>query len=60
MEINAAKRRGVVLEAFTKARENIYTIPLHRQVIPWAVRAKVKVVHRPDNVVEALWITIGK
>jgi len=47
-------------EAFTKVRDEVYLIPLHRQVIPWAVRANVKVVHRPDNVVEALWITVGK
>jgi peptide/nickel transport system substrate-binding protein len=37
-------------------RENLYVIPLHRQVIPWATRAGVKVVHRPDNVVETLWV----
>ena len=60
VEIDAPKRRAMMKDAFARVRDNVYTIPLHRQVIPWAVRANVKVVHRPDNVVEALWITVGK
>ena len=60
VEIDPGKRRAMMLEAFARVRDNIYVIPLHRQVIPWAVRANVKVHHRPDNVVEALWITVGK
>ena len=58
VEMDAAKRRATMLEAFQRVRESIYTIPLHRQMIPWAVRANVEVVHRPDNVVEALWVRI--
>ena len=60
VEMDAPKRRAMMLEAFQRVRDNVLTIPLHRQMIPWAVRANVKVVHRPDNVVEALWITVGK
>ena len=41
-----------------RVRENVYTIPLHRQMIPWAARANVDLVHRPDNVVETLWVRI--
>ena len=59
MELDAAKRRSMMLEAFRRVRENVYVIPLHRQMIPWAVRSNVSVVHRPDNVVEALWIRVG-
>ena len=33
-------------------------LPLHRQVIPWAARSNVKVVHRADNWVEAQWVRI--
>jgi peptide/nickel transport system substrate-binding protein len=60
VEVDAGKRRAMMEQAFARARENVYTIPLHRQVIPWATRANVKVHHRPDNVIEALWITVGK
>ena len=58
VEMDPVKRRATMLEAFQRVRDNVYTIPLHRQVIPWAVRANVHVVHRADNVVEAIWIRI--
>ena len=58
VEMDPAKRRALMLEAFQRVRENIYTIPLHRQVIPWAARSNVHAVHRPDNVVEAIWVRI--
>jgi peptide/nickel transport system substrate-binding protein len=57
-EMDPARRRGLMLEAFQRIRQGILTIPLHRQVIPWAVRANVKVVHRPDNVIEHLWVRV--
>jgi peptide/nickel transport system substrate-binding protein len=47
-----------MLQAFRRTRDAIHTIPLHRQMIPWATRANVTVVHRPDNVVEALWVKV--
>ena len=49
---------ALLLEAFRRVRENIYVLPLHRQVIPWAMRTGVKAVHRPDNFLEALWVRI--
>jgi peptide/nickel transport system substrate-binding protein len=60
VEIDPAKRRSMMLEAFKRVRDNVYVIPLHRQMIPWAVRANVKVHHRPDNVVEGLWVRVGE
>lgn len=57
-ELDPVKRRSMMLEAFRRVRDNIYTIPLHRQMIPWAERANVHAFHRPDNVVEALWVKI--
>jgi peptide/nickel transport system substrate-binding protein len=57
-EMDPVRRRGMMLEALQRVRQQIYVLPLHRQVIPWATRASVKVVHRPDNVVEALWVRI--
>jgi peptide/nickel transport system substrate-binding protein len=58
LEMDPERRRALILEAFQRARDNVYLIPLHRQVIPWAARANVKAVHRPDNVVEPLWVRI--
>ena len=34
------------------------TIPLHRQVIPWAARKNVSAVHRADNQVIPYWVKI--
>jgi hypothetical protein len=36
----------------------VHHTPLHRQVIPWAARANVGVVHRADNWLEWRWITV--
>jgi peptide/nickel transport system substrate-binding protein len=33
-------------------------LPLHRQVIPWAARSNVRVVHRADNWVEVSWANV--
>ena len=57
-EMSDARRTTLIHQAFRRVRENVYTIPLHRQVIPWAARAGVHPVHRPDNVVEAAWVRI--
>jgi peptide/nickel transport system substrate-binding protein len=57
-EMDVPKRRAMMVEALQKVRQSVYTIPLHRQVIPWATRANVKAFHRPDNVVEALWTRV--
>jgi hypothetical protein len=32
--MDTAKRRALMLEAFKRVRDNVYVIPLHRQVIP--------------------------
>jgi peptide/nickel transport system substrate-binding protein len=33
-------------------------IPLHFQVIPWAARANVHVIHRADNRLTIKWVRI--
>ena len=57
-EMDPAKRRELMHDAFRRVRENVYTIPLHRQVIPWAMRSRVHAQHRADNVLEATWVRI--
>ncbi len=58
VEMDVAKRAKLMEEALAHARTNVYTIPLHRQVIPWAVRKGVTVFHRPDNYIEMTWVKI--
>ncbi|MDQ2736212.1 MAG: hypothetical protein M3Y55_14775 [Pseudomonadota bacterium] len=47
-------------EALLRYKNQVATLPLHRQVIPWAARSNVSVVHRADNWFEVGWVTIGK
>ena len=58
VEMDVAKRAALMERALRSVRSNVYTIPLHRQVIPWAVRKGVTVFHRPDNYVEMTWVKI--
>ncbi|MFZ4757780.1 MAG: ABC transporter substrate-binding protein, partial [Burkholderiaceae bacterium] len=57
-EADPAKRRELIKSALKLHNEQVHHIPLHRQVIPWAARANVEVVHRADNWLEWRWITI--
>ncbi|HET9652592.1 MAG TPA: hypothetical protein VFP36_10390, partial [Usitatibacter sp.] len=57
-ELDASRRSALMLEAFRRVRAGIYVIPLHRQMIPWAMRTTVRTVHRADNFVEALWTRV--
>jgi peptide/nickel transport system substrate-binding protein len=56
--MDPARRSALIHDAFRRVREMVYTIPLHRQVIPWAVRSGVQAMHRADNQLEAAWVRI--
>lgn len=58
VETDPKKREQLIRAAFAEFRAQSHTIPLHRQVIPWAARAGVKAVHRPDNWLEVAWMTV--
>jgi peptide/nickel transport system substrate-binding protein len=57
-EADVAKRRVLIKQVLERHNEQIHHIPLHRQFIPWAMRANVTVVHKPDNWVEAKWVSV--
>ena len=57
-EPDAKKREAFIKQALVAHNEEINHLPLHRQVIPWAARSNINVVHRADNVVEYQWITV--
>jgi peptide/nickel transport system substrate-binding protein len=56
VEPDPKKREGQIRAALAELREQVAVIPLHRQIIPWAARAHVTPVHRPDNWVELAWV----
>jgi peptide/nickel transport system substrate-binding protein len=57
-ENDSAKRKQVVAAALAEHNAQIHHVPLHRQVIPWAMRENVRAVHRADNWVETNWVQI--
>ncbi|MFN3302712.1 MAG: ABC transporter substrate-binding protein [Roseateles sp.] len=60
IETDAAKREALVKAALRSYREQVNIIPLHRQVIPWAMRRNVSVPHSPNNWVNLDWVTVAK
>jgi len=58
VDMNPADRLELIHQAFLAHNAEINTLPLHRQVIPWASRANVTVQHRPDNWVIPYWATV--
>jgi peptide/nickel transport system substrate-binding protein len=57
-EPDPAKREALVKAALLEHKQQVHHIPLHRQIIPWAARSNVSVVHRADNWLEWQWITV--
>lgn len=58
VEMDPGRRAQELRDALMIVKEKVYTIPLHRQIIPWAARPGVRVVHRADNYLEPLWVTL--
>jgi peptide/nickel transport system substrate-binding protein len=57
-ETDPKKREELVKAALREYQSQTHVIPLHRQVIPWAARQNVNVVHRADNWLEVPWVVV--
>jgi peptide/nickel transport system substrate-binding protein len=60
IEIDPKKREATVKAALQAYRDQINIIPLHRQVIPWAMRKEVSIPHSANNWASMDWVTIRK
>jgi peptide/nickel transport system substrate-binding protein len=58
VELDPDKRRAYIIDAVRIVQEGVYLVPLYRRLSPWAARANVEVVHRPDLTLEARWVNI--
>jgi peptide/nickel transport system substrate-binding protein len=56
-ETNQKKRQSMIDEAFTIHKDAVGHIPLHQQPLSWGVSEKVKLVQRPDNVLDLRYIS---
>lgn len=57
-EADPVKREQLIKAALQQNKDQVLTLPLHRQVVPWAVRQNIDVVHRADNWLEFSWVRI--
>ena len=57
-EPDPVKREALVKAALKEHQAQIHHLPLHRQIIPWAARRGVEVVHRADNWLEWSWVSV--
>jgi peptide/nickel transport system substrate-binding protein len=57
-EIDRSKRASLALEASRIHQAEVGHLPIHFQVIPWAMRSNVHVVHRADNKLTIKWVKI--
>lgn len=58
VEVDAEKRDAAIKKVLSIHAGEFGHIPLHDQVIPWAMRKNVNVVHRADNRLTADWVVI--
>ena len=57
-ETNDAKRTEMIHKALAIQAKDIPTIPLHDQIIPWAMKKNVNALHRADNRLVVEWVKI--
>jgi peptide/nickel transport system substrate-binding protein len=57
-EADPVKREQLIKAALQEQKDQVLTLPLHRQVVPWGARQNVDVVHRADNWIEFAWVRI--
>jgi peptide/nickel transport system substrate-binding protein len=60
VEPDPKKREALIKAALLEWKEQVHTIPLHRQFIPWAARDNVSVVHRADNYLTMEWVSVKR
>ena len=58
-EADPKKRETMIKTALRDYKEQVHVLPLHRQMIPWAMRSNLSVVHRADNWLEVSWISVA-
>jgi peptide/nickel transport system substrate-binding protein len=59
VEIDQEKRNSMIRDALQIHNDEVAHVPLHHQLIPWAMKSNITVVHRADNRVETRWVTIN-
>jgi peptide/nickel transport system substrate-binding protein len=48
-ETDLKLRTSLLTQALEKSNEEVSHLPLHNQIVPWAMKKNIDVVHRADN-----------
>jgi len=48
-EVDQTRRNALIEQALMLSHQDVSHIPLHNQVIPWAMKKNVELYHRADN-----------
>ena len=49
VEVDLKTRNELIEKALILEHEDVSHLPLHTQVIPWAMKKNIDVIHRADN-----------
>ena len=58
VEGDVAKRNALLKEGLVRVRDEVFFIPLHHQVRPWAMKKAVQTLHRSDDRPEARFTSV--
>jgi len=57
-ELDLNKRRNLMIEALKLHNEDVGNIPIHHQMIPWAMASNVTVNHQAENQLDIKWAKV--
>jgi len=58
VELDLNKRKNMMIEALKLHNDAVGNIPLHHQMIPWAMASNVFAYHQAENQLDAKWVKI--
>jgi len=58
-EVDQKNRNELIERALTLSHEDVSHIPLHNQVIPWAMKKNIDLVHRADNRIDMRLVKVN-
>jgi peptide/nickel transport system substrate-binding protein len=58
VEMESTRRNALLAAALRRLHDQVYVVPLHRQMLTWAARRGVTPVVMPDNGVRLHWVRI--
>jgi peptide/nickel transport system substrate-binding protein len=58
-EVDQKRRNELIEQALLLSHQDVSHIPLHNQVIPWAMKKNIELVHRADNRIDMRGVKVN-